>query len=32
MQYEDSREFAVALDRKDPLARFRQQFNFPARA
>ena len=29
MQYEDTREFAVALDRADPLARFRQQFNFP---
>lgn len=29
MQFEDTREFAVALDRSDPLAHFREQFNFP---
>lgn len=29
MQYEDSREFANALDIADPLAKYREQFNFP---
>jgi kynureninase len=29
MRYEDSREFAAAQDAADPLARFREQFNFP---
>jgi len=28
MNYEDSREFAAAEDRVDPLARYREQFNF----
>ena len=29
MHYEDSRDFAVSLDRDDPLADWRNQFNFP---
>jgi kynureninase len=29
MHYEDSREFAARLDRDDPLARFRDRFEFP---
>lgn len=29
MRYEDKRTFAAALDRDDPLASFREQFNFP---
>jgi len=29
MNYADSRAFAVSLDHKDPLASFREQFNFP---
>ena len=29
MQYQDSREFAVALDREDTLRDFRHAFNFP---
>jgi kynureninase len=29
MVYEDSRAYAEALDRKDPLASFRKHFNFP---
>lgn len=29
MQYEDNREFATAQDRADPLAEYREQFNFP---
>lgn len=29
MIYEDSLDFAESLDREDPLASFRQQFNFP---
>lgn len=29
MQFEDSRVFAARLDAADPLARFREQFNFP---
>ena len=29
MNYDDSRAFAVSLDHKDPLASFREQFNFP---
>ncbi len=29
MQYEDTRAFAELLDQDDPLARFREQFNFP---
>jgi kynureninase len=29
MQYEDSRAFAASLDRADPLAKYREQFNFP---
>ena len=29
MNYEDSREFAAALDQADPLAGYREQFNFP---
>jgi len=29
MNYEDSRDFATSQDRADPLARFREQFNFP---
>jgi len=29
MTYEDSRAFAEACDRQDPLARFRAEFNFP---
>jgi kynureninase len=28
-QFEDNREFAQALDRDDPLAEYRQRFNFP---
>ena len=31
MQFEDDREFARALDRNDPLAAFRERFNFPRR-
>ena len=27
--YEDNREFAARMDRDDPLARFRNEFNFP---
>ncbi|MGR9093396.1 MAG: kynureninase, partial [Gammaproteobacteria bacterium] len=27
--FEDSREFAVAMDRDDALAPFRERFNFP---
>ena len=30
MQYEDSAEFAARLDSDDPLAGFRDQFEFPA--
>jgi len=30
MDYEDCREFAERLDRDDPLARFRDRFEFPA--
>ena len=29
MKYEDTRRFAEALDRDDPLAGFRERFNFP---
>jgi kynureninase len=29
MNYQDSREFAVAQDQADPLAEYREQFNFP---
>ena len=29
MRYEDSREFAAAQDIADPLAKYRDQFNFP---
>ncbi|TFG39771.1 MAG: kynureninase, partial [Chromatiales bacterium] len=29
MRFEDSREFAASLDQADPLARYREQFNFP---
>ena len=29
MHYEDKREFAAAMDIADPLARYREQFNFP---
>jgi kynureninase len=29
MNYEGSREFAASQDRADPLARYREQFNFP---
>ncbi len=29
MHYEDNREFARAQDRVDPLAKYREQFNFP---
>jgi len=29
MQYEDSQEFAARMDRDDPLAEFREEFNFP---
>lgn len=29
MTYEDTRAFAQSLDKEDPLARFRGQFNFP---
>jgi len=29
LNYEDSREFAAALDKADPLAQYREQFNFP---
>ena len=29
MKYEDSRDFAIAQDRVDPLAAFRDRFNFP---
>ena len=29
MHYEDSREFAARMDRDDPLAEFREEFNFP---
>ena len=28
-QFEDSQAFAESLDQADPLARFRQRFNFP---
>ena len=28
-EFTDSREFALSLDKKDPLAPFREQFNFP---
>jgi kynureninase len=29
MQYEDTRSFAAGMDRDDPLANFRDEFNFP---
>ena len=29
MQYEDARNFAAQMDRDDPLAKFRDEFNFP---
>lgn len=29
MQYEDTRSFAANMDRDDPLAKFRDEFNFP---
>ena len=29
MDFENTRDFAARLDREDPLARFRQAFNFP---
>ena len=29
MQYEDTRDFAESLDQNDPLASFRERFNFP---
>ena len=31
MNYEDRREFALDLDRRDSLAHFRDQFNFPSK-
>jgi hypothetical protein len=30
MYYEDSADFAASLDRDDPLAGFRDQFEFPS--